>query len=287
MVDILYDNHNRVGFIIDMVFQMRRQDMRLVRRFSKSYYFRHVIIYFLACCVFFNTSPSVVLAGPEGVKVVNGQVSFRQIGNNTTITASDRSIINYSRFDIAKPEVVQFIQPGSNASVLNRILSANPTSINGTLLANGRVFFVNPAGVMIGSSAKINVSQLVASGLNMSNSSFLNGQYEFAGGNGAVVNNGDISAQSVYLVGKQVANAGSIKCPKGYVVMAAGDKVLLGRPGSNVVVEVGSLERPAQIDAQLPSESAEVINEGTVDAAGGTVILAVAGDVIRERNPWR
>ena len=251
--------------------------MRFVRNFSKRYYFRHIFIYFLACWLFFSTSISVVLAGPEGAQVVNGQVSFQQSGYNTTITASDQSIINYTRFDITQPEIVQFIQPGSNASVLNRILSANPTMINGTLLANGRVFFINPAGVMIGGSARINVNQLVASGLNMSDSSFLNGQYEFAGGNGAVVNNGDIAAQRVYLVGKQVTNAGSIKCPDGYVVMAAGDRVFFGQPGSNIIVEVGSVEPLEQTNTQL---SAEVINEGVVDAAGGTIILAVAGDAL-------
>ena len=88
--------------------------MRLVRNLSKKYYFRHIFIYFLACWLFFSTSISVVLAGPEGAQVVNGQVSFQQSGYNTTITASDQSIINYTRFDIARPEIVQFIQPGSS-----------------------------------------------------------------------------------------------------------------------------------------------------------------------------
>ncbi|MHC4157626.1 MAG: two-partner secretion domain-containing protein, partial [Planctomycetota bacterium] len=252
--------------------------MRITGKFSKRYYLRHIIVYFLVCCILFNTSPSAVLAGPEGAQVVNGQVSFQQSGYNTTITASDQSIINYSSFDIARPEIVQFIQPGSNASVLNRILSAEPTMIEGTLLANGRVFFVNPAGVMIGDSARINVNQLVASGLNISNSGFLNGQYEFVGGEGAVVNNGDISAESVYLVGKQVTNAGNIECPKGYVVMAAGDRVFLGEPGSKVIVEIGSPEPTEQTNSQPPGAFAEVTNEGTVEAAGGTIILAAAGD---------
>jgi filamentous hemagglutinin family protein len=230
----------------------------------------------------FNTSLPVAVAGPEGPQVVNGQVSFQQTGSNTLITASDQAIINYSRFDIARPEVVQFIQPGASASVLNRILSANPTRIDGTLLANGRVFFVNPAGVLIGSEATVNVNQLVASGLNMSNEAFLSGRYEFAGGNGAVINNGDISAQSVWLVGKQVTNAGNIQCPSGYVVMAAGDRVFLSQAGSDVVVEIGSLEPPDQTDPVVPGVGAEVTNEGTIEATGGQVILAVAGDAFSQ-----
>ncbi len=249
--------------------------MGLLRKFTERHYFRRVIIYFLICCLIFNGALSVTLAGPEGAEVVHGQVSFQQSGLNTTIHASDKSIINYRGFDIARPEVVQFVQPSSSASVLNRILSANPTSIDGTLLANGRVFFVNPAGVIIGGGARINVNQLVASGLNISNDSFLNGQYEFVGGSGTVASYGDISARSVYLVGKQVTNAGNISCPDGYVVMAAGDRVFLGQPGSSVIVEIGSLEPPDQADTQ---SSVDITNEGTVKAAGGTIILAVAGD---------
>ncbi|MBC8470902.1 MAG: filamentous hemagglutinin N-terminal domain-containing protein [Planctomycetes bacterium] len=244
--------------------------MQLIKR----HYLRRFITYILICCMLFNLPASVVLAGPEGAEVIHGQVSLQQSGLNTVIHASDKSVINYTSFDIARPEIVQFIQPGSNASVLNRILSANPTCIDGTLLANGRVFFVNPAGVIIGSGATINVNQLVASGLNMSNDSFINGQYEFVGGGGSVANYGDISAKSVYLVGKQVTNAGNINCPAGYVVMTAGDKVFLGQPGSSVIVEIGSFESP-EADAQTP---AEIINEGTVEAEGGTIIFAAAGD---------
>jgi filamentous hemagglutinin family protein len=220
--------------------------------------------------LFYSSNP-VVLAGPEGAQVVHGQVSFQQSGQNTVITASDKSIVNYSGFDIAPSEMVQFIQPGSYASVLNRILSANPTNIDGTLLANGRVFFVNPAGVMIGAGASINVNQLVASGLNMTNENFLNGRYEFAGGSGAVANFGDISAESVYLIGKQVTNAGTISCPDGYVVMASCDRVLLGQPGSDVVVEVDMPQAEAL-------DTGGVINEGTIDAPGGQIVLA-AGDM--------
>ncbi|MHC4212037.1 MAG: two-partner secretion domain-containing protein, partial [Planctomycetota bacterium] len=128
---------------------------------------------FLVCWVFFSCLATFTLASPQGAQVVNGQVTVEQSGYNTVITASDQSIINYSSFNIAKPEMVQFIQPGSDASVLNRILSADPTRIDGTLLANGRVFIVNPAGVIFGNGATVNVSQLVASGLNISNQDFL------------------------------------------------------------------------------------------------------------------
>jgi hypothetical protein len=59
--------------------------------------------------------------------------------------------------------------------------------------------------------------------------------------------------------------------------MAAGENVLLGQSGSDVFVEISPPEPPDQPDLQLIPE---VTNEGTVDAAGGTIILAAAGDAL-------
>jgi len=251
--------------------------MELLTKLFRSRYSRWGVVCFLICFLLFSGLFSNAVAGPEGAQVVNGKVSIQQSGSNTAITASDKAIINYSSFNIAQPETVRFIQPGSSASVLNRILSANPTNINGTLLANGRVFFVNPAGVYIGAGARINVNQLVASGLNITNSDFINGRYNFVGGNGAVINSGDIRAEQVYLIGKQVVNSGNISCPAGYVVMASGDRVFLGEPGSDIVLEVdaSSLSEPADADGT----GAAVLNEGTIEASGGIIALAAAGDI--------
>jgi filamentous hemagglutinin family protein len=215
-------------------------------------------------------------AGPEGATVVHGTATFQQSGSYTAIQASDKAIINYRSFDVARPETVQFLQPGASASVLNRILSANPTTIDGTILANGRVFFVNPAGVVFGESAQVNVAQLVASALDIRNADFLNGRYDFKGGDGSVVNKGQISAERAYLIGKQVANLGKIDCPTGHVVMAAGDRVFLGEPGTDLLVE---MDEPALPGQAAPLEGAAIRNEGSVEAAGGSIMLAAAGDI--------
>jgi len=248
-----------------------------MRHITKSYSMRplvHAVVSAVFYYAFFNGSSSVVLAGPEGAEVIHGRVSFQKNGLNTVITASDKSIVNYKSFDIARPEAVKFVQPHSNASVLNRINSANPTHIDGTLSANGRVFFVNPAGVYIGNDARINVNQLVASGLDISNSDFINGKYHFSGGKGSVENRGNITAEKVHLIGKQVANYGTINCPGGYVVMAAGDRVFLGKPGNDLTVQVDPEPLPESTDLDMG-----VRNDGTINAAGGQIVLAAAGDI--------
>ena len=89
-------------------------------------------------------------AGPTGERVVHGRVRFTRRGNRTIIRASDGSIINYRGFDIGARELVRFIQPSARARVLNRILSGSPTRIDGGLFANGRVYLVNPAGILFG-----------------------------------------------------------------------------------------------------------------------------------------
>ncbi|MBI2201844.1 MAG: filamentous hemagglutinin N-terminal domain-containing protein, partial [Armatimonadetes bacterium] len=192
----------------------------------------------LAILSFFVGLPPDVWAGPEGAQVLHGQVQFQQQGAQTTIQASDRAIIQYSGFDIGAHETVQFVQPSAWAWVLNRIQSGAPTSISGSLLANGRVALVNPAGVYFGPSARVDVSRLLASGMNLSDASFLSGEWEFLGCNGSVVNEGQLNAERIYLVGREVVNHGSLIAPDGLWVVAAGERALLRESEGPVYVEV-------------------------------------------------
>src|SRR5690348_12476205 len=66
-------------------------------------------------------------------KVVRGSAQFSNSGAITTIRAADRTIINYSKFNIALDEKVTFIQPSRTSRVLNRINSAEPSKLDGTL----------------------------------------------------------------------------------------------------------------------------------------------------------
>ena len=238
--------------------------------------------YCLLCCdlpVFWAGS---LRGGPQNPVVQHGSFvpgSFDPVGGNTwNITqTTSQAIVNYSGFNVAGNEVINFLRQGGGGdfAILNRILSASPTTINGQMNSLGRVFFVNPAGVLFGNNASINVAQLVASSLNISNENFLNGRFEFAGGNGSVINRGNITADKVALIGKKVLNTGTISSPGGLVIMAAGDRVLLGQPGSNVLVEVASVNPSAVLSDGL--FDGDVVNEGAINAQGGKVVLA-AGD---------
>jgi filamentous hemagglutinin family protein len=121
---------------------------------------------------------------------------------------SSRAVINWDSLDTSYNETLNFLKE-SNFAVLNRVVNGGVTRFDGSLFAeNGSVFIVNTQGLVFGPTAYIQASQFVGSSLNITNTDFMDGQYAFAGGNGAVVNQGDITAQSVALIGKRVLNAG-------------------------------------------------------------------------------
>ena len=82
---------------------------------------------------------------------------------------SQRAIIDWKSFNISGDAEVKFIQPGTAASVLNRIYSADPTLIQGKLTANGQVMLINQNGILFDRGTQINVQSLVASSLNITN----------------------------------------------------------------------------------------------------------------------
>jgi len=234
---------------------------------------RRWLVLALGFVVLFGSS--VVQAKPKGQKVSRGRAKFSQQGDVTTIRASNKAVIDYSSFDIAQPETVRFIQPSSKSRVLNRIHSAKPTQIDGALKANGRVYLVNPAGVLFGNGAVIDVAGLYAAAGQITNAHFLNNIDHFTGVTGSVVNYGTIDATLVHLIGQQVANHGNIVTGKGGIVtMSAGDDVLLGMRGGHIMVRITGQHDQGAGDPSV----AAVENTGTINAGKGMVKLG-AGDL--------
>jgi len=151
-----------------------------------------------------------VLSLPVNPNVVNGVASFNQAGKVLTVTNSNGAIINWNKFSIAAGETTHFAQTAASSTVLNRVLN-DPTAIYGTLSSNGRVWLVNPAGIMVGPGGRVDVAGFVASTLNISNENFLAGRklFDNTPGAGNVINQGEIKTPaggSVYLIGSNVAN---------------------------------------------------------------------------------
>lgn len=155
---------------------------------------------------------SFLWGNPTGPHVVSGAAKIDGI-ECLRIEAADRTIIHWKDFSIDQGECVQFIQPSSQAAVLNRVMDASPSRLMGQMTANGRVVLVNPNGILVGKQGQIDVSSFVASTLDVHNQSFLqNGELacrEISWG--MVVNEGEIRGSEVILMGFEVQNNGSIQ----------------------------------------------------------------------------
>src|SRR5450830_264036 len=214
---------------------------------------------------------------PVGGVVAAGGASISSGAGSTTITQSTQNAaINWQSFNIGQTEAVRFVQPSISSVALNRVLGSDPSSILGTLSANGKVFLVNPNGILFGKGASVNVGGLVASTLNITDSDFMAGSYKFSGsGSGTVLNQGTINADGGYvaLLGANVGNDGIISAKLGTVALAAGNAVTLDVAGDgllNVTVNQGAV-------------NALVQNGGLIQADGGQVLLTAqaAGSLLQ------
>jgi len=210
--------------------------------------------------------------------VAAGSATFSQVGSVTTVrTGSNNTIINYQQLSVGSGETLDFVQPTSHSRVLNRIEGSTPTRIDGTLESNGIVYLVNPAGVMFGQGAVVNVGGLFAAAAHISDHNFLGGVNQFTGSSGAVQNYGTISASQVHLVGLTVGNFGEIVAGQGGVVtMTSGDDVYIGAVSS----PAGSPHVMVKVSANkgVTKSGTGVTNGGTISAPGGQVSLG-AGDL--------
>lgn len=210
---------------------------------------------------------------PGGENVVSGSAAFDRSEENTLNVnqASDKLIADYNSFSIAAPEAVHFLQPSSSSVALNRVIGVDPSSLLGTLTANGKIFLINPNGILFGKDSRIDTAGLVASTLNISNSDFLAGRYTFIGKGGSVINQGYISALGGYvsLLGSSVENTGVIEATLGSVVLASGKALTLNLDPEGLISVVVD---EATIESSEGKDSA-VKNSGTIKADGGKVLL--------------
>ncbi|HZV99892.1 MAG TPA: filamentous hemagglutinin N-terminal domain-containing protein, partial [Methylophilaceae bacterium] len=212
---------------------------------------------------------------PQGGVVAAGSAAIDQPSNSqlTIRQATQQAIINWNTFDIGSQAKVNFDQPNADASILNRVLSTDPSQIYGQLSANGQVYIVNPSGIIFGAGSRVDAGALVASTLNISNDDFMAGNYRFIGGaaSGKIINEGNLNAAPggyIALLGASVVNAGNLNTPGGSVILAAGNTVRLPLSSSGLITM--ELD-PATVNAAVSNSA-----EGVISAAGGQVYLSAA-----------
>jgi len=214
-------------------------------------------------------SLGVAYAEPLGGQVTAGAGVISQTVNTTTINQTSQNLsLSWDKFNVAPHEVVNFVQPNSTAIAVNRIYDTNGSQILGQINANGKIYLINPNGILFGLGAQINVGGLIASTLNMSDASLNSAIRQFSGnGLGSVINQGTINTPEggyVAFLGNTVSNQGSINAPSGTVAFGAGSAATLTFDNNNLV--------QLQIDQSTLNNLAE--NKQLIKADGGIVIMS-------------
>jgi filamentous hemagglutinin family protein len=224
----------------------------------------------IASGIFGILSVNSAFALPTGQNIVAGQADIQLSSNGQQMTInqqSDNLVTNWDKFNVGAEERVSFNQPGSNSVALNRVIGAEASSIQGRIDSNGKVFLVNPNGIVFGKTSQVNVGGLIASTQNISDTDFKNDKYRFTGNSQTTVKNlGNITVLnggSVALLGAQVSNDGVIQAQSGSVALASGKDITLNFDGNNLIsLQVNS----GTIDALVK-------NGGLIKAEGGKVFL--------------
>lgn len=265
-----------------------------------------------------------IVATPDGTGT-----SVTQQGTNTTITAGSHSsdgtnlFHSFESFSVKAGHSANFVADPSVQNVLSRVNGGESSVINGQLsvqvteggAGQPNLFFMNPAGVLIGPDAHLNLpgnltvttadaigfEQGAFNATEPNNYATLNaaptGEFVFNSAQpGSIVNQGEISVtpeSSISLVGGSVVSTGDISAPGGSVSMIAvpGETTLqLRQPNSLLSLEVSVATNtyeqsatPVITPLALPNllTYSEQFHANTLNVnADGTVRLETANETI-------
>ena len=210
----------------------------------------------------------VLLAEPQGLKVVSGTATATKTGPQLTVNAANNAVLQWQSFNIAAGERTTFVQPSVSSIVWNKIIDTQPSKIFGSINANGIVVLMNQNGFYFGPNSMVQA----AGGLVVTTAPNLSmdgggGNWQFNGTPplASIVNYGSMevgSGHSLYLVAEKVENHGTLAAPEGNLGLFAGKEVLLSQSPDG---------RGLSSKVTLPAGSVD--NHGKLIADGGSIAL--------------
>jgi filamentous hemagglutinin family protein len=229
-------------------------------------------------------APIAAHANPLGGQVTAGTATMQGQGTNqvTVNQTSQNAIVNWNTFNIGSGETTHINMPNASSIELDRVTGGlGPSQVLGSLYSNGKVFLVNPDGILFGPSAVINTGSFLATTHNIADSDFMAGRFNFTiPGNPAasVVNQGTITAAKggfAALVAPGVRNDGVITAKLGTVALASGNGFTLDPYGDNLIkLQLGDAIASQVIDVATGKPLSSLVqNTGTLKANGGQVQL--------------
>ena len=167
--------------------------------------------------------PQVTFAAPTGEHDYTAGVTVGRSGNTTNIGATAaNNVIKWQEYSVASGETVAY----DAKNYLNLVTGGNTSAINGSITGGGKIYLVNPNGVIFGRTASVNVGSLHVSTqpINTVNQSGFTASgvsplSTSAAGLSDVVNMGSITATDVEVMGKNIRFLNAANVTSSNVVM--------------------------------------------------------------------
>ena len=240
--------------------------------------FRPIIISLFLCFVGMRAEAGVTPNG-LGSKVSHSGFDFSISGGTQR---GGNLFQSFSDFNLVKDESATFAGPNSVQNILARV-TGGPSSIDGTIksdIQGANLFFLNPAGVMFGQNAHINVSGSFA----VSTANYLKlvdgGKFNTSLGGGDVLTSAPVSAFGFLNAAPapvSIANATLRVAPGKSFSVVAGDITLDGTqlsvPGGNASLFSARASGEVAYD---PSDSGAHFRESSLSAFGNITLKGAA-----------
>jgi len=211
------------------------------------------------------------------------------------IESADGTHLKWASFNIDAHEALQFMLPSERACVINQVVEHNPSQIMGSLLSNGRVFLLNPAGVLIGKGAKVDTAAFIVSTFDHIERCSKNALgWKVSGkGGGKITIEGLVTAQNgpIVVIGESIECQGTIQALNGSAYLLGTEECFIGDddgilwtdilPGGSEIAVNGKVFARAQAQVLAHSitmeESAILDVSGFKDQSGGTAVVKAVG----------
>ncbi|MGD1712395.1 filamentous hemagglutinin N-terminal domain-containing protein, partial [Dapis sp. BLCC M172] len=224
---------------------------------------------------------------------------------------------SFDKFNVPTNQTANFLTTPDTQNILGRVTGGNASYINGliqVLGSNSNLFLMNPAGIMFGPNASLNIpasfSVTTATGIGFDNNNYwfkamgtndysnLVGNpsgYRFNVSNpGAIVNEGNLSlnpGENLTLLGGTVINTGELSTAGGNITVAAvegGSVLRISQPGYLLSLEVETLDATSLQNGEnisiTPLSLARLLTGGEIAQATSVIVNANGEIVLTDSN---
>lgn len=246
------------------------------------------------------TQPPPITAAPDGTGT-----TITQQGNRFDITGGKLSgdganlFHSFQEFGLSESQTANFLSNPAIQNILGRVVGGNPSLINGFLQVTGgnsNLFLINPAGIIFGPHAQLNVpasfTATTATGIgfgsnwlqvvgdnNWENFTGTPSAFSFSLHPGSIINAGNLTVatgQSLNLIAGSIINTGSLSASSGNITVAAvpgQNLVRISQAGHLLSLEIGNHPLNGE-QGILPATIPQLLTGSQFGHATGLTVLA-------------